>query len=142
MTQVDFYLLQTQASRERQVYACRLAEKAYSLGRRVYLLVSTPVEAKGLDDLLWTFRQGSFVPHSLSDAADACENPVLIGLSVPDTAGCDLLINLDVDLPHAWERLPRIAELIEADEESRQRGRERYRRYREGGAELVTHELG
>ncbi|MEZ5578324.1 MAG: DNA polymerase III subunit chi [Candidatus Competibacteraceae bacterium] len=43
--------------------ACRLADKAYGLGHTVYLFTASEARAAALDDLLWTFRQDSFVPH-------------------------------------------------------------------------------
>jgi DNA polymerase IIIc chi subunit len=53
MTKVDFYLLGSDGdSRER--IACRLAEKAWRLGNRVYLLAPDKAAAHALDDLLWT----------------------------------------------------------------------------------------
>ena len=66
MTKVDFYLLGEGAdSRER--IACRLAEKAWRLGNRVYVLAPDQAAAQALDELLWTFSQGSFVPHAVCE---------------------------------------------------------------------------
>ncbi|MED5461998.1 MAG: DNA polymerase III subunit chi, partial [Pseudomonadota bacterium] len=65
MARVDFYILQTSGELARQQFACRLAEKAYKLDNRIHIHVSEPEAAARLDDLLWTFRGGSFVPHEL-----------------------------------------------------------------------------
>ena len=65
MTKVDFYLLGA-GHNSHALFACRLAEKVWRLGHRVYLLAADPPAANELDDLLWTFSQGSFVPHALS----------------------------------------------------------------------------
>jgi DNA polymerase-3 subunit chi len=54
----------------------------------------------------------------------------------------DLLVNLADRLPAHWERYPRIAEIIDADEERRRLGRERFKSYREGNVPLETHQLG
>jgi DNA polymerase-3 subunit chi len=54
----------------------------------------------------------------------------------------DLLVNLADRLPEHWERYTRIAEIIDADEERRRLGRERFKSYRDGNVPLETHQLG
>lgn len=63
---VDFYVLAGPKPAARLRFACRLAEKAYRLDHRVHLQTGSAAEAEQLDELLWTFRQGSFVPHELA----------------------------------------------------------------------------
>ena len=66
MTKVDFYVLGTSGDRARQHFACRLAEKAYRLDNTIHIRTIDQRAAEQLDELLWTFRDGSFVPHELS----------------------------------------------------------------------------
>ena len=141
MTKVDFYLLGGSATR-REVVACRLAEKAWRLGNRVYLLAPDKPAALELDELLWTFSQGSFVPHAVcADAGDAETHPVLIGHAEPPTALHDVLISLAAEVPAWFSRFTRIAEVVGAAEEDKARARERFRFYRERGYPLETHNL-
>ena len=65
MTRIDFYLPGAGARDNRFGLACRLADKAYHQGRRVYLHAASAEQARHLDRLLWTFRDQSFVPHGL-----------------------------------------------------------------------------
>jgi DNA polymerase-3 subunit chi len=141
MTKVDFYLLGTNGdSRER--IACRLAEKAWRLGNRVYLLAPDKPVALELDELLWTFSQGSFVPHAVYvDDSDADTHPVLIGHNEPPAVLHDVLISLAPEVPAWFSRFLRIAELVGATEDDKVRGRERFRFYRERGYPLETHNL-
>ena len=44
-------------------------------------------------------------------------------------------------LPADWERYPRIAEIIDADEDRRRLGRERFKTYRDLKVTLETHQL-
>ena len=53
----------------------------------------------------------------------------------------DLLVNLTARLPAHWERYPRIAEIIDADEDRRRLGRERFKTYRDLKVTLETHQL-
>ena len=64
MTHVDIYLLQDD-SLDRNHYACRLIEKAYRRQHHVYVQTSSQEHAETLDELLWTFKEESFIPHNL-----------------------------------------------------------------------------
>jgi len=76
---IDFYVLPDQKDNGRALLACRLADKAYSLGHTVYVLAGSEAQAAALDDLLWTFRQDSFIPHERYPLVGEESSPVLIG---------------------------------------------------------------
>ncbi|MBI3562524.1 MAG: DNA polymerase III subunit chi [Gammaproteobacteria bacterium] len=141
MTRVDFYISPNLALKMRVQLACRIAEKAYQTQHRVYLHVASPEQANELDTLLWVFRPGSFVPHCLGDAPHAAATPVLIGNELPPPQAGDVLINLSDQVPGFFSRFARVAEIICGDEPSRQKGRERYKFYRERGYPLESHTL-
>ena len=140
MTRVDFYVLQGHDPHARRVMACKLIEKAYRQGHRLYLKTDTPEGTRQLDDLLWTFRQGSFVPHELAETSDG-EAPVLIGHGPPPEAMRDVLVNLGSQVPGGFEAFERVAELVNQEEETRLAGRERYKVYQKAGCTLQTHQL-
>ena len=141
MTRVDFYLLGKDSDR-REVFACRLAEKADRLGHRVYLLAPNQPAATELDELLWTFSQGSFVPHVLlSSDTTATDHPVLVGYAEPPDGINDVLITLAGEVPHWFTRFARVAELVGTDDPEKARARDRFRFYREHGATPETHPL-
>ena len=77
--QIDFYVLQEQTTGGRFKLACRIVEKAYRLGHRVYVRTGNSDDTNVLDNLLWSFSQNSFVPHQLSTESDSRESPVVIG---------------------------------------------------------------
>lgn len=134
MTRIDFYLLD--AGEKPASFACRLTEKAYRQGHRVYLLTDSAAEARSLDELLWTFRQGSFVPHAVfaeEAEADAADHPVGIGWGPVPVAFGDVLINLSSKVPEEFERFQRVIELVDAGESARELSRERFRCYRQRG---------
>ena len=139
MTQVDFYILEEKAPRSRALFACRLAEKAFGLGHRVYLHTGSEGAARELDDLLWTFRDGSFLPHVL--AGDGEDAPVHIGHGTEPGEGFHLLINLGPEVPSFFSRFERVAEVVDGDETQKARGRERFRFYKDRGYPLETHKL-
>jgi DNA polymerase-3 subunit chi len=80
MARVDFYLLNQAGQHSRQTFACRLAEKAYRLNNTVHIHAGSRGDADRLDELLWTFRDGSFVPHErVSGSRQDAESPITIG---------------------------------------------------------------
>lgn len=135
---IDFYLLATDEAGAREIFCCRLTEKAYRQGYRVFILTAGQVVTQALDLQLWTFRAGSFVPHAKAGQADG--EPVIIG-EQPPSAAVDLLINLAAQCPDHWQRLSRIAEIVTQQPECLGLARERFRSYRDGGAQPTYHRL-
>lgn len=142
MARVDFYILSQRGPRERHVFACRLAEKAYRLDNTVHIHAGSLETAEQLDELLWTFRDGSFVPHDLLTPALADRNsPVTIGCDSGPLQSRDLLINLCDDIPPFAESFPRVAELVSSDDDCKRESRKRFVAYRENGHTLETHNV-
>lgn len=142
MSRVDFYVLAGAGEPARHQFACRLAEKAYRLDHTVHIRTADRASAEVLDDLLWTFRDGSFVPHEfLADPSAEPRAPVTIGASRPTGRDCDLLINLAAGVPEDCASFPRVAEIVTSDEDVRRESRQRYAQYRDMGHSLETHKL-
>ena len=141
MARVDFYVLSANGERARLTFACRLAEKAYRLENTVHILTADDTMAGMLDEMLWTFRDGSFVPHERVAAGSDVESPVTIASDPDAIRDRDLLINLGQGVPPAVEAFPRVAELVTSDEEVRRAGRQRFTEYRNQGHELETHKV-
>jgi DNA polymerase-3 subunit chi len=140
---VDFYVLKGAAAKQRWAFACRLTEKAYLRDLSIVIANDTLADARSLDELLWTFSERSFVPHEVcpdEHSMDPATKVRLLALPTP-MPGADLLVNLTDRLPDGWERFPRIAEIIDGDEERRRLGRERFKTYRELKVALETHQL-
>ena len=69
------------------------------------------------------------------------EPPSCPPLSPAALPAADLLVNLTARLPAHWELYPRIVEIIDADEDRRRLGRERFKTYRDLKVTLETHQL-
>jgi DNA polymerase-3 subunit chi len=142
MARVDFYILKQEGIQSRNAFACRLAEKAYRLDNTVHIHTVSREDADRMNDLLWTFRDGSFVPHDLLLAATTGKlSPVTIGCGEDTVAPRDLLINLCDAIPPFAEAFPRVAELVSSDESSKQESRKRFATYRDHGHTLETHDV-
>ncbi len=142
MTRIDFYILAATDSGARELFACRLVEKAYVQGHRVYIHVPDAHAAEQLDGLLWTFRAGSFLPHERIEAPDAdAETPIHIGWGDDPGSHDDVLVNLCRDVPLFFSRFQRVAEVIAGEDPEREAGRQRFRFYRDRGYDLKTHHV-
>jgi DNA polymerase-3 subunit chi len=140
-TRVDFYILAASKPASRLQFACRLTEKAYSLNNRVYAHASSPAEAEQLDKLLWTFKQGSFIPHEALGENEAERAPVRIGTPDRFENEGELLINLTDTAPDFATNYTRVVEIVDGQEASRLAGRNRFKQYRTMGLEPVTHQI-
>ncbi|UCE89758.1 MAG: DNA polymerase III subunit chi [Pseudomonadota bacterium] len=141
MTRVDFYVLDSGGAAARNTLACRLVEKAWLRGHQIYMHAPSPADAKQLDDLLWTFRAGSFVPHRLQENANETPCPVHIGTGEAKVSATDVLINLAADVPPFFSRFERVIEVVAPDAPVRDAARERYRYYRDRGYALESHNI-
>ncbi len=108
----------------------------------MYAHTSSPGQAEQLDQMLWTFRDGSFIPHErIAPDQEQPRAPVRIGTPEVYSADGEFLINLCDVVPTFYSGYSRIAEIVAADEASRKAGRERFRQYRELGVEPTTHNI-
>jgi DNA polymerase-3 subunit chi len=144
MSKVSFYLLKQGQAAERYVFACRLCEKISAQKMKIYLHTDTPEQASYLDDLLWSFRPDTFLPHCLLDTEIDEKVSILIGHGESGHENpekdFDVLVNLSETVPTFYRQFDRVAEIISADETEKAQGRQRWSQYKEDGVELETHQ--
>jgi DNA polymerase III subunit chi len=139
---VDFYLSEEAGADARLRLACRIAEKAYLAKQKVVALLDDAEALRRFDELLWTFGDGSFVPHDQVVGADApCEAPVVLTTGPLPANHADVLLNLSGAVPPSFERFTRVAEFLDARPEVRAAGRERFKTYRQRSIEPQTHNV-
>ena len=138
MTRIDFYT----GAADRQRVAVRLVLKALEQKRRVAIYTDGAAATDGLDHLLWTFQQLSFVPHCRADDALAPETPVIIDHQYKNLPHTEILINLHSDSPAFFEQFERVIEIVGDDEQEKALARQRFRFYRDKGYPPQTHSLG
>ncbi|MCH7671908.1 MAG: DNA polymerase III subunit chi [Proteobacteria bacterium] len=140
MTQVSFYTLSEEGLDARILFACRLIDKAWKLGHRVFIQTQSIEQAKRLDDMLWQYQASSFVPHCLLDEKTGDES-VVISPELPDGSHRDVLINLSANTHTSHLDFARVNEIVSADQDSLKQGRVRYRFYKDQGHSPETHKI-
>lgn len=111
---------------------CRLIEREYERGERVWVLCPDRAGAEALDMRLWAFDPDAFIPHGLIDQVGA-ETPVVLVPpehplgAIPRPVVCNLR-------PGAFAGVAaRVIEPIPPDEPAKAAARERWRAYQRAG---------
>ena len=139
---VDFYVSDAAGAEARLRLACRVAEKAYLARQTVVVLFDEPALLPKFDEMLWTFGDGTFVPHDSVTAEGArCEAPVALTTGPLPADHGDVLINLGNAVPERFEKFARVAEFLDGRPEVRAAGRERFKLYRGKSIEPQTHNV-
>ncbi|MDD1623508.1 MAG: DNA polymerase III subunit chi [Methylococcaceae bacterium] len=143
MAEVSFYILPSESAQERYEFACKLIEKAYRSGCFCYVLTDNAEQSQKIDDLLWTFRAGSFIPHQIyTGELPNIEKVILIGsLNAPENWQ-KTVINLSSYCPEEFDKIERILEILDNSEATKELGRNRYRQYQQSGVNITTHKIG
>lgn len=141
MPKVDFYVLETESAQKSWFFACELVEKHYASQQKIYLHTGTAAEAERLDALLWTFKEDSFLPHTIYQAGDANPPAIQIGYQEIIPSHQEVLINLCTTVPSFARQFKHIIEIVFTEPLVQQLARERYRHYRDSGFTLNTHKL-
>ncbi|KJV45259.1 DNA polymerase III subunit chi [Acinetobacter indicus] len=135
MAKVSFYLFEK--SPERQVDStCRLCRKILREPQRIWLYSADPALQQALDERLWSFDVGSFIPHGI----DAPTAQVCISAQLP-TENDWIVFNFNEQALEQFAKFSHIIEIIENHETAKQLGREKYKQYRRLGIEPQTHKL-
>lgn len=143
MAQVDFYIIPENGNQKH--FACALIQKAWKQGNNIFVNTRSESEAAAFDDLLWIFKDISFLPHCLAANNDTENSPIVIGDNnqtndqIPDHT--TIMLNLTDQIPRDTNKLKRILEIVAGNEDERQQARKRYAEYRNQGHELSNHKI-
>ena len=132
MSRVEFV---KQERPEKARLICELAEEYYLHGQRVLALVEDDNQGVTLDQFMWTWKKGSFVPHVYDNGTVEClDEPVVITMREVNANGAQVLVSgrpCSLDFARQFPVVIDFAELY--DDRLREASRERFRAYREAG---------
>lgn len=141
-SQVDFYILESDSRTQAQHFLCRLVEKIYRKKRHIYVKAQDKKQSEEIDQVLWTYREDSFIPHNLVGEGPEPAPPVQISHELAP-AKKDVLINLSPTIPEptALEAYSRVLEVVSNTPEEKQSARERFSEYRRLGHRVKHHPI-
>ena len=141
LIRVDFYLLNDIQPQAMWLVACRLLEKAYQHGHRVFVYCDNLRDAEHIDELLWTYKDESFIPHNLQGEGPEPPPPVQIGYGAEPRGFNDILLNMATTIPTYFSRFRRVMEIVASNDRAKDISRNHYREYRSKQCELHTHNI-
>lgn len=111
-------------------YICDITEILLGQGKRVNIFTANEKDANLIDQLLWTFRQDSFIPHARSESAE--DEPVVIYSSPEIERNADTLVLFDPIEHHKINGYQYIIDFAELYDEKRlQASRQRFKEFRD-----------
>ncbi len=141
MPRVTFYLLSSGHMTAEQ-FACRLTDKAWQSGFSVHIHTADQKTCQTMDQLLWNWREDSFLPHEISNTENQSKAPITIGHEPPGKEAVELLINLAPEPPEFYAQFQRVCEIVvNHGTETVEASRNKFRKYREAGIEPETHKI-
>jgi len=114
---------------------------AWEQGHRVAVIAADQGEAASLDETMWDYPAGRFLPHQRGCSPDT--TPICIDVSSTDiNPDRDVVINLADAVVTDPSRFSRLLEIVPGSEEDRQASRQKFREYRKMGLEPAHIKIG
>lgn len=130
MTRIDFH---SQVA-DKIHYSCRLIRKARAANCQILVLSQNALQAKELDQALWSFSTSDFLPHVMLADPLSSQTPILITTELNSPLPHhDVLINLSHELPQNFTQFNRVIEVVSEHEDDAIAARQRFRMYQQQG---------
>lgn len=113
---------------------------AWERKQDIFIITATESSGKQLDELMWQYPEGRFLPHTTAGADDAARAAVNIG-TISGLKPTDVVINLCQEAVPGPERFSRVLEIVPYANDERDASRLKYKNYRELGLKPRTHEI-
>jgi DNA polymerase-3 subunit chi len=124
MTEITF--VEVTASRM-EMQACEIAEHTYAQGERLQIIALDEEQAVRLDDLLWTYKPDTFVPHGLWKSMDNdSDQPVLITTRKEPVPGIASLLTMDYCPVEMVQQFSQVIHVVVVDNQERLEASRRY----------------
>ena len=137
--QVDFYLL-GESSPGAAKLACRLTLMALERKQKIFIVTTSDASSKQLDELMWQYPEGRFIPHAIAGEQESSKAPVNIG-TLSGLSPADVVINLCLEAIPQPERFSRLLEIVPYADDEKEASRAKFRIYRNLNLNPQTHEI-
>lgn len=134
MTQVSFYHLQK--SRLEDALPM-LLEKTLNTGKRALVMVGSEGRVEQLSNALWSYRQGSWLPHGTIKDGRAEDQPIWLSTLQENPNGATFLFLTEGATCTAVDTFERCFEIFDGNDAARlTAARERWKAYMDAGYQL------
>ncbi|MCF6765437.1 DNA polymerase III subunit chi [Thiotrichales bacterium 19S3-7] len=145
--QVDFYILSTNTEDERLLFCCRLIEKVLKSQQRLIVLCKNYQMLEELDQLLWSYKDSSFIAHLPIDelTEKTASVPVILTTDeVEINTDCNIIVKLqNSELSSLWPLNDtfRVLEIVDQDQTVLESSRNNFKDYKKRGFKVGIHKL-
>ncbi len=135
MAEIGFYhLLSTSLERALP----RLIERALSRGHRIVVRAASPDRVEHLNTALWTYEEGSFLPHGSARDGNASMQPIWLTDRDENPNGASMIVLVDGLEVRDFGSYARCADFFDGNDAGAvEAARGRWRRAREAGHQLT-----
>jgi DNA polymerase-3 subunit chi len=107
----------------------------------MHVHIHTPSEnlTMQMDELLWVFRDRSFIPHQYTCSENELCAVTLNHEQLPSQR--ELLVNLAPEAPDFYNQFERVIEMVGPDDSMKQKARDRFRFYKDKGEAPTHHQV-
>lgn len=131
MTDIGFYHLE-RSPLERALP--KLLEKVLDAGKRAVVVAGSEERVEALNAVLWTYDQGSFLPHGSARDGNAAEQPIWLTAGDDNPGEAEILVLTDGAVSESVGGYERCLEMFDGkDEEAVAAARSRLKSYTEAG---------
>jgi len=115
-----------------------LIERSLQRGWRVVVQTGSDERRDALDQLLWTYRDESFLPHGTEVADHPDMQPVLLCSSYSNANGADIRFLVDAADPPALDEYERVVFMFDGhDQEQLEAARRHWKRLKDTGTTMT-----
>lgn len=116
----------------------KLLEKVLESGRRAVVIGASEERIAALNAALWTYEQGSFLPHGTARDGHGERQPVFLTTGDDNPNGARIAVMVDGIAPGDPDRFERCLDIFDgADTAALEAARERWRERRAGGHDVT-----
>lgn len=140
MTQIGFYHL-TRLPLEQALP--KLLDKALGAGYRALVLAGSSERVEALNDRLWTYEPDSWLPHGSAKDGDASLQPIWLTHTDENPNSATILVMCDGAESTTLAGFSRCLDLFDGNDETAvAAARDRWKRWKAEGHELVYYQQG
>lgn len=111
----------------------RLLVQAHAKGVRTVVRIGTQARLDALNNALWTFDPGSFLPHGGPGDGEAARQPIYLTTDDDIPNDATLMILVDGATADDIDRFERCFDMFDGDEQSVAAARDRWKAHTEAG---------
>jgi DNA polymerase-3 subunit chi len=135
MTEVSFYHLERQSLDQ---VLPKLMERVIGAGLRAVVLAGSSERVDRLNTLLWTYDDGSFLPHGCRADGNVAEHPIFLTTEEENPNGATVLAVIDGVKATYIGDFDRCLDIFNGNDEADvSDARERWKKYKADGHEVV-----